>query len=31
LRWQHDVGGPKLLGTATELNENEPDTLRAPS
>jgi hypothetical protein len=30
LRWQRDAGGPKLLGTAIELNENEPDTLRAP-
>jgi hypothetical protein len=30
LRWQRDAGGPKLLGTAIELNENEPDTLRPP-
>jgi hypothetical protein len=30
LRWQRDVGGPKLLGTAIALNENEPDTLRPP-
>jgi hypothetical protein len=30
LRWQCDAGGPKLLGTAIELNENEPDTLRPP-
>jgi hypothetical protein len=30
LRWRRDAGGPKLLGTAIELNENEPDKLRAP-
>ena len=30
LRRQRDASGPKLLGTAIQLNENEPDTLRAP-